>query len=193
MDTQFLAYLSFLFFGIIIGSVISFYVAIKIHVWMVNSDNEDRDYDSELHDEADFINTPFGRFRKSEVRITKQESPSTEAEAKGLMIKMASLSKYKADLDYKIKESISNENFLETATLKKHLEESNQWHEERRHFFESRLGKKIIANKLNCDCEACKESLLIGFELESEQEALHCFMLEIKGKLNGDIVEFRDI
>lgn len=190
MNTQFYASLSFFLIGIFVGSAISIYFINKLFGIF---DTESEYEKTQEEKEYEYIDTPIGRIPVSGIVKLEIPKPSTEDGAKDLLVKMASLKKYQHDLDVNIKESVSDEDYIKTAKLQKSLDQSEKWHESRRHFFESRIGKKVIANKITCECELCKESLLVGVDVENEQHAVHLLMVEIDAKLDGNDVEFRDM
>jgi hypothetical protein len=190
MDTPFFIATTFFFIGLIVGAI-----AVVIVGYKLSDDDEIDVYDEKLDKEPEWVQTPFGRIDKSSIiKVSgpiNMDTEMTEEIAEKISHQMVSLEKYKHDLDQKLTESLNEQDFTKVYRLQQHLADADEWHYKRNEFFVDAIGKKIIANKANCECEVCNESLLVGIDIETAQMAFHCFLVEIESNLECDNVEYR--
>lgn len=178
----------FFLLGIIIGSVVSIIIFYKIGYQADQAErellNENTHPQQEPPQFMEFREVPEGLKQMIFGKINDIQTQARE--------KIANSEAYKNLITKKKDQAFKSEEFLRFQHLEALLESVDTWFDDRKKWFMDRIGKRIIPDRIICDCEGCKEIEKNGQLLKDENQAMVFFMNECMSKVNENEVRYRD-
>ena len=95
---------------------------------------------------------------------------------------------FKAELEKNMNEHESKQEYELSAYFRDKISDMDNWFDERKNFFINNVGKRVIPDRTNCDCEGCKIVLKEGIVIENKEHALQLFANELNGILIKSII-----
>ena len=122
------------------------------------------------------------------IKIVLQQKP----EKRQINEALVNLDTFKEQINKKMIYHQENDEYEKSAYLKLMLENCDNWFDERKQWFLSRIGKTITMEKITCDCDGCKDAYENGIVVEDKTSALTLFLHENFSKLHFKEFEFVD-
>lgn len=95
---------------------------------------------------------------------------------------------FKGELEKNMNDHNEKQEYEFSAYYRDKIEDMDNWFDERKKFFIDNIGKRVIPDRSNCNCEHCRLALKEGLLIEDKDHALQLFSNELNGILIRSIV-----
>ena len=187
---QFFTYGFFLILGILIGTITIILIEHKIGRFIFYNEYDDAP-EEELHEEPIQKMVYQVKDPKDIEKIVKDVFGAINSKANfnaDRFDKLVDKEFFKGELEKNMHDHNEKQEYEYSAYFRDKIEDMDNWFDERKKFFIDNIGKRVIPDRTNCDCENCQKIVKEGVVIENKDHALQLFSSELNGILIRSIV-----